>query len=255
MPLVSIITPVCNASRWIPDVLTSVWKQTFADWEHLLVDDASTDSSTEMIEAAAERDVRIVLVRMSRNSCPSAARSRALDAARGRYIAFLDADDLWLPEKLSRSISCMQANGYAFLYHDYRFMSYDGQRVGPLVVAPEVLDFRALHTQRGFGCLSIVLDREQLPDFRFPTDHAFLHEDFCAWLRVVQDGHIGHPLHADLARYRLSAQSRSGNKLHAARETWKIYRQFSGLSLPRATGWWLQYAWNGFWLHHSARPR
>jgi peptidoglycan/LPS O-acetylase OafA/YrhL/glycosyltransferase involved in cell wall biosynthesis len=255
-PLISVITPVYNAVRWLPETLSSVRAQSLGDWEHLLVDDGSTDGSRKLIEAAARRDSRIRLLRTERNGGPSAARNVAIRAARGRYLAFLDADDLWLPEKLARSVEWMSLHGYAFIYHDYRHLSHDGARVGALIKGPEVLDLKTLHTRRGTGgCLSMVLDREKIKEFEFPTNYKFLHEDFCAWMSLIRRGHLGHRLPADLGRYRLSPSSRSANKLNGAYNTWIIYREISRLPFLRAAYWWLQYAWNGFWLYRTARPR
>jgi hypothetical protein len=127
--------------------------------------------------------------------------------------------------------------------------------MGALISGPEELNLYTLHTRRGTGgCLSVVIDREQITDFRFPENCQFLHEDFCAWLRLIQGGQIGHRLPADLGRYRLSPSSRSANKLESVMETWKIYREVSELSPSRAALWWIQYAWNGFWMYRHANP-
>jgi len=254
-PRVSIITPVFNAARWLPETLETVRAQTLEDWEQIFVDDGSTDGSAALIEAAAARDARFRLLRMTRNSGPSAARNLALGAALGRFVAFLDADDLWLPEKLARAVQWMTAHGYGFIYHDYRHISHDGLHVGALISGPDELNLRTLHTRRGTGCLSVVIDRERIPEFHFPSVPAYLHEDFCAWLRLIQMGHKGHRLAVDLGRYRISSQSRSARKLSAAMESWKIYREASRLPRLRAALWWGQYAWNSFWLHLHARPR
>ena len=255
-PLVSIITPVYNATRWLPDTLASVHAQSLTNWEHILVDDGSTDGSLSLIETAGHLDSRIRLLHTERNGGPSTARNLAIAAARGRYIAFLDADDLWLPEKLARSVEWMSTHGYAFIYHDYRHLSHDGARVGALIKGPEILDLRTLHTRRGTGgCLSVVLDRKLIGDFAFPANYRLLHEDFCAWMSLIRRGHLGHRLPADLGRYRLSKKSRSANKLNGAYNTWLIYREISRLPFLRAAIWWLQYAWNGFWLYRTARPR
>jgi teichuronic acid biosynthesis glycosyltransferase TuaG len=255
MPLVSIITPVYNAARWLPENLAVVQAQTLTDWEQILVDDGSTDGSAVIVEAAAREDSRFRLLRQEINCGPSAARSLALAAARGRFIAFLDADDLWLPQKLARSVEWMAEHGYGFIYHDYRHISHDGSRVGGLVRGPEQLNMHTLHTQRGAGCLSVVIDRDRIAGFQVPERCRYLHEDFCVWLSLIQQGHLGHRLPADLGRYRVSEQSRSANKLVAAAQSWKIYRQASRLPLMLAALWWMQYAWNGFWLHRAARPR
>jgi glycosyltransferase involved in cell wall biosynthesis len=256
MPLVSIITPVYNAAPWLPETFASVCAQTFTDWEQILVDDGSTDGSLDMIEATAAEDPRFRWLRTSGRQGPAVARNTALEAARGRFIAFLDADDLWHPEKLARAVDWMTTHGYGFIYHDYRHMSRDGALVGPLITGPEVLDFRALHTRRGHGgCLSIVIDRERVPGFRFPIDHRYINEDFIAWMNIIKQGENGHRLPADLGRYRLSAQSRSANKRRAVLDSWRIYRQFSKLSVPRAALWWTIYVWNSIRLYRYARPR
>ena len=255
MAQVSIITPFYNAALWLPQTLASVRAQTLSDWEHLLVDDGSTDNSVSIIEAAAAEDARIRLLRSPRKGGPSLARNTAIKAAAGRYLAFLDADDFWLPQKLARSVEWMNANGYSFIYHDYRYLSSDGVLVGPLIAAPDVLNLETLHTRRGLACLSVVIDRKSVVNFQFPEKCPFLHEDFCAWLSLLKSGHVGHRLAADLGRYRLSPRSRSCNKLKAAIETWRIYRRASMLPRLRAARWWMEYAWNGFWLHLSARPR
>ncbi len=255
-PLVSIITPVYNAAHWLPQTLDSVRAQTLPAWEHILVDDGSTDDSIPVMEEACKRDGRVRLICATSHLGPAGARNLALRAARGRYIAFLDADDLWLPEKLERSVEWMRAHGYSFIYHDYRHMSHDGKHVGALVEGADVLDLRTLHTRRGAGgCLSVVLDRAQVQDFCFPQEYKLLNEDFCAWMRLIRAGHLGHRLPLDLGRYRLSPNSRSANKLNAAYHVWRIYREISRLNLLHAAFWWLQYAWSGFWLHRLARPR
>lgn len=255
-PLVSIITPVFNAVQWLPQTLASVQAQTFANWEHVLVDDHSTDDSLALIEKYAERDERVRVLRTERKAGPSVARNLALQAARGRYVAFLDADDLWLPEKLARSVEWMEEHGHSFIYHDYRQISHDGVHVGALIQGPEVLDMRSLHTRRGTaGCLSVVLDRAQVPEFRFPENFKLMHEDFCAWVNLIRSGHLGHRLPLDLARYRITPKSRSSNKLKGAYYVWRIYREVTKLNMMQAAIWWMQYAWNGFWLYRLVRPR
>lgn len=254
-PSVSVITPVYNAALWLPETLASVQAQTFTDWEHVLVDDGSTDGSLELLQSAARQDARFRVLQSPRNVGPSTARNLALVAARARYIAFLDADDLWLPQKLARSIEWMVKNSYSFIYHDYRHMSTDGTLVGGLIKAPELLDIRTLHTRRGHGgCMSISIDRAQIPDFRFPDSARYAHEDFCAWLSILSKGVIGHRLPADLGRHRLSAKSRSGNHLASAMHSWRIYREVSNLPTMRAALWWTEYAWNTLLLHAWAMP-
>jgi teichuronic acid biosynthesis glycosyltransferase TuaG len=256
MRQVSIITPVYNAARWLPETLESVRAQTMSDWEHVLVDDGSTDESVSIIKAAAAADSRIRLLHTSCKGGPAVARNLALESARGCYAAFLDADDLWLPEKLECCLEWMRAHGSSFVFHDYRHMSADGTRMGAVVTGPDELNLRTLHTHRGHGgCLSMVFDRERVTDLRFPTGSRAKHEDFLAWLRIIEQGHTGHRVPRDLGRYRVSDSSRNANKLHAAYHTWLIYRHTSKLPLPRAISWWTMYVWNAFRMYRYARPQ
>jgi teichuronic acid biosynthesis glycosyltransferase TuaG len=255
MPLVSIITPVYNTADTVLETVASVRTQTFSDWEHILVDDCSTDESAAVIEAASREDSRIRLLHMPVNTGPVIARNKAIETASGRFIAFLDADDLWLPQKLECCLEWMMRHGYDFIYHDYRHMSHDGSRVGKLVRGPEELTLEALHTRRGTGCLTVVIDRNTIPVLRVPQISPYHAEDFVMWSQLIASGHTGHRLPQDLARYRLSRKSRSGNKLQSAMNTWNLYRKFSKLSLCRTALWWLQYAWNAFWIHVQAAPQ
>lgn len=254
-PLVSIITPVFNSAPWLAEMLASVRNQTFSNWEQILVDDGSTDGSDQIIERAAEADPRIRLLRMPHNGGPAKARNRAIDEARGQYLAFLDADDLWLEPKLELCLRFMQQNQYAFVYHAFRYLSSDGRSAGALVRGPRDLTFRTLHVRRGIGdCMSVMIDRERIPDFRFLSHHGKTHEDWQAWLSLVKSGHTGHLLDEDLGRYRKSDGSRNASKLAAARLVWRLYRHYEKLPWPRAASWWTQYAWNSFWLQQRSRP-
>ncbi len=255
MPLISIITPVFNSAKWLPETLATVRNQTVGDWEHIFVDDGSSDDSIELIQQAAENDPRIRLLKMPENGGPAKARNKGIEAARGRYIAFLDADDLWLPEKLERCTVFMRETGYVFIYHDYRHMSADGKRTGAIVRGPDKLTLRKLHTRRGTGgCLSVVIDHERVPEFHFPNSERSFPEDFLAWLRLLRNGHEGHRLPFDLGRYRISEASRSSNKFACATAVWRLYRYEEGLTFAKSVCWWTQYAWNAFWMHRRARP-
>jgi teichuronic acid biosynthesis glycosyltransferase TuaG len=255
-PLVSIITPVYNAAEFLPETLESVRNQTLSDWEHILVDDGSTDGSIELVQQAAAADPRLRPLRTQGRSGPGKARNQGLESARGKYVAFLDADDLWLPVKLNRCVTWIESNDHSFIYHDYRHISRDGKKIGAVIAGPDLLDLQSLHTRRGVGsCLTVVMDREQLPEFRFPADHHDLNEDFVAWLRLVRKGHVGCRLPEDLGRYRLSETSRNGNRMASAVACWRIYRNESKLPFGLALNWWTQYAWRSFWMHRKAVPR
>lgn len=255
-PLVSVITPVFNAAPWLSEMLGSVSRQTFSNWEHILVDDGSTDGSDRIVERAAEEDSRIRFFRMPQNGGPASARNRAIQEARGQYLAFLDADDLWLEQKLERCLRYMQENNYEFVYHSFRYLSSDGKSVGAVVHGPKLLTIRNHFVRRGTGdCMSVMIDRERIPDFHFVHHDGKTHEDWQTWLCLVRQGHSGHLLAEDLGRYRKSEGSRNAGKLAAARLVWRMYRRSENLPLLRAASWWTQYAWNSYWLHQRSRPR
>ncbi len=253
--LASVITPVFNAVDFLPATLRSVQNQTLPDWEHILIDDGSTDGSLELMEQAAASDPRLRLLRTQVRGGPAKARNLGLNYARGRYVAFLDADDLWLPEKLEHCIPWMKSTNYSFIYHDYRHLSRDGKKTGALIRGPSQLDLQSLHTRRGVGCLAVAIDLRQLPDFRFPDEHPSLHEDFLAWLELVRRGHVGHRLPEDLARYRPHETGRNRKKFGSAIGIWHTYRNESKLPFGLALNWWGQYAWHAFWMHLRAAPR
>lgn len=252
---VSIVTPMFNARAWLPALFETTRGQQFQRFEHLLVDDCSSDGSVEEALRLGAGDERVKVLRMPRNGGPAAARNMAIEAAGGRFLAFLDADDLWLPQKLERQLGWMKQQGHAFTYHDYRHMSHDGKRLGAVVSGPDVLTLKSLHTHRGTGgCLSVMVDTQQLPWFRFPDLQRSLPEDFLAWLAIIQRGHHGHRLPHDLGRYRLTPASRSSNKLAAALAVWHLYRRVERLPISTAVSWWSQYAWNARRLYKRARP-
>jgi glycosyltransferase involved in cell wall biosynthesis len=256
-PAVSVITPVFNAAKWLPEMLNSVKQQTFKDWEHILVDDRSTDGSVELIEAAAAQDTRIRLVRLEANGGPAQARNRALEIAQGRYIALLDADDLWLNDKLEKCLQFMQENQHPFVYHAFRYLSADGKRVGAVVKGPRKLNLRTLHVNRGTGdCMSMVIDTNQIPNFRFPkVERRLLHEDWAAWLSIVRQGFTGHLLDRDLGRYRKSGASRNSSKLRAALDVWRLYHKYEKLPWFTAASYWCLYAFNSLRLKMASEPR
>lgn len=254
-PLVSVITPVFNAANFLPETIRSVQQQTLSDWEHILVDDGSTDGSPELIKEATAADHRLRFLRTQGRNGPARARNQGLERARGKYVAFLDADDVWLPHKLESCTKWMKSKDYSFIYHDYRHMSRDGKKTGAVIAGPDRLDVQRLHTRRGFGCLTVVIDFEKLPDFRFPANGDGLNEDFVAWLRLLRKGPVGRRLPEDLGRYRLSETSRNGNRLASAAACWRIYRNESNLPFGLALTWWTQYAWHAFWTHRRAVPR
>lgn len=242
-PLVSVITPAYRAAHVIGQTIESVVKQTQPDLELLVVDDCSPDATADVVEAYARQDPRIRLLRHARNGGPGAARTTALEAARGRYIAFLDGDDVWLPEKLERQLAFMETHAAAVSYTQYRRIDATGALVSGVIEVPPTLDYAALLRNTAMTTSTVVVDRSKTGPFVMP---AAFYDDYACWLNLLKRGFTAHGLQQDLARYRVLAQSWSRNKFQSAREVWRVYRDIERLWWPHAAWVFGNYAWNAY---------
>jgi teichuronic acid biosynthesis glycosyltransferase TuaG len=239
--LVSIIVPAYRAAAYIGRTIDSVLAQTYRDWEMLIVDDCSPDETREVVAQWAARDSRIQLIVLERNGGPAAARNAALQRASGRWIAFLDSDDMWLPAKLERSLAHARANRAALVFTGYRRISQDESRVGGFIHVPRTLTYRQLLGNTAIATSTVLIDRSIAGDVRMER---VFYDDFVCWLGILKRGHVAHGLGEDLMRYRVLAQSVSRNKGRSAREVWKTYRDVEQLG-PMAASWYFtRYAAN-----------
>jgi teichuronic acid biosynthesis glycosyltransferase TuaG len=239
-PVVSIITPAFNSSKLIGQAIRSVQLQTFKNWEMIIVDDCSTDDTPAVVTRYAAEDSRIRLICRSENGGPARARNAALKSAKGRYIAFLDSDDLWLSKKLELQLAFMAEQNSAFSYTLYRRFTDDSAQPGRLVSLSQSFDYRSLLKNTGIGCLTVMVDCELTGPIEMPLVRA---EDYALWLGLVKRGFIAHGLQVDLARYRVAEGSVSGNKLKSASWVWFIYRNVEKLSISDAAWCFLNYVW------------
>lgn len=240
--LVSIIVPAWRASGTIGDTIESVLAQTHGDWEMLVADDCSPDDTRAIVAGWAARDPRIRLLALEKNGGPAAARNAALAAARGRWLAFLDSDDVWLPAKLERTLAHARAQRSALTFTGFRRMSQDGARVGGYIGVPRTLTYRQLLGDTAIATSTVVLDREQVGEVRMQRVY---YDDFACWLGILRRGLVAHGLDEDLMRYRVQPRSVSRDKRRSAQEVWKAYRHIEGLG-PLAAAWhFTRYAVNG----------
>lgn len=228
-PLVSIITPAWNAERFLEEHLASIQAQTYPAWEHLIVDDGSRDQTREMLRAAAARDPRIRPFFHETNRGVSGARNTALANAQGKYVAFLDADDTWLPLKLERQVAFMERTGHAFTYHQYRCIDERGALLSPEPVwMPEHVDHRGYLRYNGtVGTISVMINQEVSGSLRMESVPA---EDFVLFLDLLRRM-PAYGLFEDLARHRVVVNSLSSNKIKVMKWMWDIYRRREGLGL------------------------
>lgn len=240
---VSIITPCFNASHFIDAAITSVQNQTYPYWEMIIVDDCSTDRSVELVERRAAEDSRIRLIRHSQRCGVAAARNTALEAAIGRYVAFLDGDDYWLPFKIEYQLQFMQKRDIAFSCTLFRHVNELGDKCGAILNAPEYFDYTTLLKNTGIGCLTVMIDRIKLGPVHFNN---VLREDFVLWLRLLKKGTKAYVLQTDLARYRRVRSSKSWNKILTAASVWRIYRNAEKLSFSYSLWCFVNYAWHAY---------
>lgn len=235
---VSVITPLHNCAAYITDTIKSVLQQSWPRFEMLIVDDCSTDASVEIVHSFAERDSRIKVVKLERNSGPAVARNTAIEMATGRYIAFLDSDDLWRPEKLKRQIAFMQSTGCSFSYTHYEKISESGEPTGHFVKPPQRLCYKDMLKSNQIGCLTAVYDASILGKMYMPLIRK--RQDYGLWLSILKREAYAYCVPELLALYRLRSSSVSSNKVEMLKYNWMLFRQVETLSVLRSAyyvGW------------------
>ena len=227
--LVSVVMPAYNCEKYLAESVASVEAQTYPHWELLLAEDHSTDGTYALAQSLAASDSRIRLLRTESNAGPAAARNLALENARGQYLAFLDSDDQWLPEKLSRQIAFMKETGTAFSCTAYDRIGENGevqQRVTPFARANYN---KVLYTANPVGNSTAMLDRSVLGELRVPPIRK--RNDFALWLAALRKTDVVLGMPDCLGRYRVRESSVSSNKLDLLRYQYQLYHDIEGLNI------------------------
>jgi len=243
-PLVSVIMPAYNAQAFLGASLDSLRAQTLGDWELLACDDGSSDSTWALLQAAAAADPRVRPLRSPRNLGAAGARNLAMGQARGRFMAFLDADDAWAPAKLARQVEFMRATGAVLGYSAYRVIDAAGSPVGTVTPPPTLGYWRMLSGHR-IGLLTAMVDRQAAGPFQFPP-HAV--EDLGLWLQLTRRHGPARGLAEPLASYRVVAGSLSRDKRRYFGQVWAVYR-LQPIPLPAAALCFGAYALRGSLRH------
>lgn len=229
--MVSIVVPVYNAAKYIENTIDMVCNQTYKDWELILVDDASRDGSADIIEEYIKgQGKRIRLIRKETNAGAAAARNSGIDASSGRYIAFLDADDIWAVDKLEKQIEFMEKTGAAFSFHAYEFGDERAKPTGKIVHVPETLNFRQALSRTVIFTTTVMFDTEKI-DMEIIHMPMVPSEDTATWWRILKSGIVAYGLDENLAIYRRPPKSLSSNKLIALERIWFLYRNIANLSV------------------------
>ena len=230
---VSIIVPVYNAEKYIVETMEHVAAQTYEDWELLLVVDGCGDDCARVIreyqKSTGEKRLRLMV--NEENMGAARSRNRGLLAARGRYIAYVDADDLWRPEKLERQLQYMREKQAAFVFTGYEFADEEGAGTGRVVHVPSRLTYREALKNSTIFTSTVMFDTQRIPREMLEMPE-IKSEDTALWWKVLREGHTAWGLDQNLVLYRRPRQSLSSNKLEAVRRIWNLYRRAEGLSVP-----------------------
>ena len=239
--LVSVIMPCYNAADYIGETIESVLAQTYENWELLIVDDGSTDDSLSVI--ARYNDPRIRVLKTAENSGAAVARNVAIEAAHGRFMAFLDSDDLWHPEKLSEQLTFMQEHGCALSFTHYYF-DRDGE-LSEFAPSSDTYDYKTILKHNYMACPTVIYDTERVGKVYMPTD-AIKREDVGCWLCILRTGEVAHCLHKCLTTVKIHAGSVSFKKTQMIKYQWHLYRRVEHLSLLRSAYCMTHWAIKGF---------
>ncbi len=229
--LVSVIIPAYNCADLIKGTIDSILQQTYSNFEIIITDDNSTDNTAYVVRELCKKDNRIKLICLHNNSGVCVARNTAIENAKGRYIAFVDADDLWMPKKLELQIAFMKANSYEFTFTAYETFRNGSMKKCAVFEVPDSINYNQYLLNTIIGNLTVIIDRELIPDFRIKEGEL---EDVVTWMYYLKHGYIAHGLNIDLAKYRVYASSRSGNKIKNAGRYYRCLRNTQGLSVIRS---------------------
>lgn len=229
--LISVVTPMYNSEQYIGETIASVRNQSYENWEMIIVDDCSTDQSADIVKKQMEEDARIHYYQNNENKGVAQSRNMAIKKAQGRYLAFLDSDDIWMKDKLEKQVTYMKQNEVGFCYSACKVIDERGNDTGKVRHVPEQVSYKQLLKGNCIPCLTVVIDREQFDMVVMPD---IPHEDYATWLSILKAGKSAYGINEVLAEYRVSSKSISGNKFQAMRWTWSMYRKYLRLGILRS---------------------
>jgi len=240
--LVSVIMPTFNCGNFIKESVESVINQTIKDWEIQIVDDCSTDNTYEVLKPFLEKYSNIHYYKLPQNSGPAAARTEAMKRASGKYVAFLDSDDLWAPDKLEKQIAFMENTGAMFSCTAYEQIDENGQRLHVVCTPPKKTDYnKMLRLSNPIGNSTVMYYQEELGKFEVPPIKK--RNDFALWLKILRKTPYCVGMPDVLMSYRVRKNSVSSNKLSQAKFHWQLYREIENLNFIKSCWAILCWAW------------
>lgn len=243
-PLVTIITPCYNSADFIKETINSVLDQTYVNWELIIIDDKSKDRSCEIIDEYTKKHEKIRLIKLEQNGGVSNARNVGLKEAKGKYIAFLDSDDIWLKEKLAKQVNYMEGQSLPMTFCAYNRIDEAGDVISRKIEAPNTVNYHQLLSHNVIIFSTSLTLKSAIADTKFKK---LGHEDWIFWLDIFKKPFIGHGINEPLVLYRVRKGSVSSNKLKVIGFTWKILRESENLGFFEAAYHFTKYAFAAVW--------
>lgn len=242
-PLISIVTPVFNAEKFLAETIESVRAQTYKNWELLLVNDGSKDNSLKIAKEYAKKDKRIKVYSIE-NSGAAVARNTGIEKAKGDYICFIDADDLWKKEKLEKQLNFMQEKKCAFSFTGYEFANEKGEPNGKVVNVPEKITYKQALKNTTIWTSTVMLNMNILTKDDIYMPLVKRGQDTATWWKILKRIEYADGLDNSLSYYRRPAKSLSSNKLKALKRTWNLYRNIEKLNFVHSLYYFTNYILN-----------
>ena len=231
--LVSVIMPTYNCGKYIGQSVQSVIDQTVTDWEIQIVDDCSTDDTYEVLKPYLDKYAEIHYYRLPRNGGPAVARTEAIKRAKGKYVAFLDSDDLWVPDKLEKQIAFKEKTKEVFSCTAYTCINEEGENLHTICVPPEKTDYnKMIRLSNPIGNLTVMYNQETLGKYEVPPIKR--RNDFALWLRILRDVDGCYGMQDVLGVYRIRKNSVSSNKLGQAKYHWQLYHDVEKMGFVKS---------------------
>lgn len=240
--LVSIITPTYNSAKYIEFTIDSVIKQTYRNWEMIIVDDNSLDETVEIIQKHIHFDDRIKLIELDKNYGPAIARNKAIENAKGKFISFLDSDDIWMPSKLEKQVNFLKKNNYPICFTTYELIDKNNHRLNKVLHAVRCLDLHNYLKDTRIGFSTSMINKEIVGKFEMMNIRT--RQDGQLWIFLMKRGFKAYGIDEILCQYRVHKDSISANKIKATINIWKLYYKIEKLGLFKSCYYFSHYLTN-----------
>ncbi len=244
---VSIITPAYNSGKYIDETIQSVINQTHKNWEMIIVDDCSSDDTQLIVKEYASKDKRIKLISNKENYGVAISRNIGLKKAKGKYVAFIDSDDLWDKEKLKKQLVFMENNTIYFSFSSYQKFDSNSGKKEKVINVPLVITANEILENTIIGCLTVMINREKIGDFYMPNLNHM--EDNATWYSILKKGYNAYGIQEILAYYREGTASLTSSKAKAALQQWRVYRDYFHFTVMQSVTYFVKWGYHAVIKH------